>query len=157
MTSSLCAGTIFCSLPAGQQSSPSVAAAMREGKHLQRSWFSLAGPCTCVSGEPEPQHKAQPSYPVEIEQKHSKAYFANSPSESWHLASEVFSSPRPSQLPWDFHLLITEVLKTWILTTVYQTCPLSSLFKACHYTVKPRDPTYTCLQPSSCSQAPGST
>lgn len=77
----------------------SVAAAMREGKHLQRSWCSLAGPCACLSSGPEPQDKAHPSYTLEMEQKCFKVYFANGPSKLWLLVSAMFPSPRPSQPP----------------------------------------------------------
>lgn len=137
---------------AGQQSSPSVAAAMREGKHLQRSRFSLAGPCTCVSSGPEPQRKAHTSYPVKTEQKSFKVYFANSPSELWLLTSALFFSQRPSQLPWDFHFHLRLLkLESWLRFIR----PVS--IWGLHCSAKPCDPTYTCLQPSSCSQAPHST
>lgn len=89
---------------------------------------------TEVTAQPD---KAHTSCQLKIEQKCFKVYFANSPSELWLLASAMFTSPRFCQLPWDFHLLITETLKTWILTTVYQTCPLSSLFKACTTQLNP--------------------
>lgn len=132
----------------------------RKGKHSQRSWFSPAGPLVYVTGEPELQHMAHISYSVKIQRKRFKAYFANSPSELWLLASVMFPLPTPSWLPWDFPLLITDALKSRILTKVYWTCLLPCVVsvQCLHHTAQLCDPIHTCcFQPSSCSQALQST
>lgn len=118
----------------------------RKGRHLQMSWFSPAGPLVYMTSEQEPQHVARTSYSVKIQRKCFKVYFANSPSELWLLASAIFPLPTPSQLAWDFPLLITDALKSRILTKGYWACLLPCAFsvQCLLHTAKPYDPIHTC-------------
>lgn len=101
-----------------------------------------------------PQHVAHTSYSVRIWRKCFGVYCAKSPSELWLLASAMCPLPTPSQLPWDFPLLIADVLKTRIWVKFIRAaccCPALSPFGAS--TTQQNCVIQGCLQPSSCSQA----
>lgn len=163
MTSSLCTGTGFYSLPkVGQQSTRHCSyisnlhwegmASTCRGHGSQSGWALIlhdwwARPSACsIQHTPATQWRQSKCF---------KVYFANSPSDLWLLASAMFPL-----LTRDFPLLITDALKSKILTEVYRACLLPCAFsvRCLHHTAKPCNPIHTwCLQPPNCSLALHST